>query len=76
MSWTSLTRIYKKIEKSTTIPGKLWILGAIGGRYMGQSYIGGHSYSDEQKEFVCNTREPGCRNVCFNEIQVLQIDIY
>jgi len=25
------------------------------------------AWSDEQKEFKCNTKEPGCENVCFNE---------
>ena len=25
------------------------------------------AWSDEQKEFRCNTKEPGCENVCFNE---------
>ena len=62
MSWTSLTRIYKRIEKTTTIPGKLWIIGSVIARYVGQIYIGGHVYSDEQKEFICNTRAPGCKN--------------
>ena len=62
MSWTSLTRIYKNIEKTTTVPGKLWIVGSISARYMGLIYIGSNTYGDEQKEFVCNTKAPGCKN--------------
>lgn len=29
--------------------------------------VGDTVYSDEQSAFACNTLQPGCPNVCFNQ---------
>uniref|UniRef100_A0A671FYH0 Gap junction protein n=1 Tax=Rhinolophus ferrumequinum TaxID=59479 RepID=A0A671FYH0_RHIFE len=50
MSWSFLTRLLEEIHHHSTFV-------AVGGESI---------YSDEQTKFTCNTRQPGCDNVCYD----------
>ncbi|XP_035858430.1 gap junction gamma-1 protein-like [Sander lucioperca] len=66
MSWDFLTRLLDEISNHSTFVGKIWLTLLIVFRIV-LTAVGGESiYSDEQSNFVCNTLQPGCENVCYD----------
>ncbi|XP_033993075.1 connexin 47.1 [Trematomus bernacchii] len=66
MSWSFLTRLLEEIHHHSTFVGKVWLTVLIIFRIV-LTAVGGESiYSDEQTKFTCNTKQPGCDNVCYD----------
>ncbi|XP_040911941.1 gap junction gamma-1 protein-like [Toxotes jaculatrix] len=66
MSWSFLTSLLEEIHNHSTFVGKVWLTVLIVFRIV-LTVVGGESiYQDEQSNFVCNTAQPGCENVCYN----------
>uniref|UniRef100_A0A8D0G1Z8 Gap junction protein n=1 Tax=Sphenodon punctatus TaxID=8508 RepID=A0A8D0G1Z8_SPHPU len=66
MSWSFLTRLLEEIHNHSTFVGKVWLTVLIVFRIV-LTAVGGESiYSDEQSKFMCNTKQPGCDNVCYD----------
>ncbi|XP_036097887.1 gap junction gamma-2 protein [Molossus molossus] len=66
MSWSFLTRLLEEIHHHSTFVGKVWLTVLVVFRIV-LTAVGGESiYSDEQTKFMCNTRQPGCDNVCYD----------
>lgn len=66
MSWSFLTRLLEEIHNHSTFVGKVWLTVLIVFRIV-LTAVGGESiYSDEQSKFLCNTKQPGCDNVCYD----------
>ncbi|XP_030629947.1 gap junction gamma-2 protein [Chanos chanos] len=66
MSWGFLTRLLEEIHNHSTFVGKVWLTVLIIFRIV-LTAVGGESiYSDEQTKFTCNTKQPGCDNVCYD----------
>ncbi|KAM3927740.1 gap junction gamma-1 protein-like isoform 1-T1 [Leptodactylus fuscus] len=66
MSWSFLTRLLEEIHNHSTFVGKVWLTVLIVFRIV-LTAVGGESiYSDEQSKFTCNTKQPGCDNVCYD----------
>ncbi|OWK12073.1 GJC2 [Cervus elaphus hippelaphus] len=66
MSWSFLTRLLEEIHNHSTFVGKVWLTVLVVFRIV-LTAVGGESiYSDEQTKFTCNTRQPGCDNVCYD----------
>ncbi|KAF7665663.1 hypothetical protein LDENG_00137510 [Lucifuga dentata] len=66
MSWSFLTRLLEEIQNHSTFVGKVWLTVLIIFRIV-LTAVGGESiYSDEQTKFTCNTKQPGCDNVCYD----------
>ena len=66
MSWSFLTRLLEEIHNHSTFVGKIWLTVLIVFRIV-LTAVGGESiYYDEQSKFVCNTKQPGCENVCYD----------
>ncbi|XP_056148983.1 gap junction protein gamma 2 [Lampris incognitus] len=66
MSWSFLTRLLEEIHNHSTFVGKVWLTVLIIFRIV-LTAVGGESiYSDEQSKFICNTKQPGCDNVCYD----------
>ncbi|KAG8014231.1 Gap junction gamma-1 protein [Nibea albiflora] len=66
MSWSFLTRLLEEIHNHSTFVGKVWLTVLIIFRIV-LTAVGGESiYSDEQTKFICNTKQPGCDNVCYD----------
>lgn len=66
MSWSFLTRLLEEIHNHSTFVGKVWLTVLVVFRIV-LTAVGGESiYSDEQAKFTCNTRQPGCDNVCYD----------
>ncbi|XP_005166273.1 gap junction protein isoform X1 [Danio rerio] len=66
MSWDFLTHLLDEISNHSTFVGKIWLTLLIVFRIV-LTVVGGETiYDDEQSEFVCNTLQPGCKNVCYD----------
>ncbi|XP_063816045.1 gap junction gamma-1 protein [Pseudophryne corroboree] len=71
MSWSFLTRLLEEIHNHSTFVGKIWLTVLIVFRIV-LTVVGGESiYDDEQSNFECNTAQPGCKNVCYDEFAPL-----
>nr|XP_055059044.1 gap junction protein gamma 2 [Misgurnus anguillicaudatus]XP_055059045.1 gap junction protein gamma 2 [Misgurnus anguillicaudatus] len=71
MSWSFLTRLLEEIHNHSTFVGKVWLTVLIIFRIV-LTAVGGESiYSDEQTKFTCNTKQPGCNNVCYDSFAPL-----
>ncbi|KAB5578932.1 hypothetical protein PHYPO_G00188170 [Pangasianodon hypophthalmus] len=71
MSWSFLTRLLEEIHNHSTFVGKVWLTVLIVFRIV-LTAVGGESiYSDEQSKFICNTKQPGCDNVCYDSFAPL-----
>ncbi|XP_036453165.1 gap junction protein gamma 2 [Colossoma macropomum] len=71
MSWSFLTRLLEEIHNHSTFVGKVWLTVLIVFRIV-LTAVGGESiYSDEQTKFTCNTKQPGCDNVCYDSFAPL-----
>ncbi|KAM4705903.1 gap junction gamma-2 protein [Rhinophrynus dorsalis] len=71
MSWSFLTRLLEEIHNHSTFVGKVWLTVLIIFRIV-LTAVGGESiYSDEQSKFMCNTKQPGCDNVCYDSFAPL-----
>lgn len=66
MSWTFLTRLLDEISNHSTFVGKIWLTLFIVFRIVLTAVGGETIYNDEQSEFVCNSLQPGCENVCYD----------
>ncbi|XP_019203372.1 gap junction gamma-1 protein [Oreochromis niloticus] len=66
MSWSFLTHLLEEIHNHSTFVSKIWLTVFIVLRIV-LTAVGGESvYSDEQSNFVSNTLQPGCENVCYD----------
>ncbi|KAJ8406968.1 hypothetical protein AAFF_G00292440 [Aldrovandia affinis] len=66
MSWSFLTCLLEEISNHSTFVGKIWLTLLIVCRIV-LTVVGGESiYYDEQSQFVRNTQQPGCENVCYD----------
>ncbi|EFB15767.1 hypothetical protein PANDA_019541, partial [Ailuropoda melanoleuca] len=58
--------LLEEIHNHSTFVGKVWLTVLVVFRIV-LTAVGGESiYSDEQTKFTCNTRQPGCDNVCYD----------
>uniref|UniRef100_A0A2I3HBD4 Gap junction protein beta 7 n=1 Tax=Nomascus leucogenys TaxID=61853 RepID=A0A2I3HBD4_NOMLE len=67
MSWIFLRDLLSGVNKYST--GIRWIWLAVVFVFCLLVYMvaAEHVWKDEQKEFECNSRQPGCENVCFDD---------
>ncbi|KAL0152087.1 hypothetical protein M9458_052608, partial [Cirrhinus mrigala] len=66
MSWSFITSLLDELSNHSTFVGKIWLTFFIIFRIV-LTVVGGESiYNDEQSNFVCNTLQPGCENVCYD----------
>ncbi|XP_076816486.1 gap junction Cx32.2 protein-like isoform X2 [Clavelina lepadiformis] len=67
MAWHTFEKLLTEVGKYSTFIGKVWITFLFTFRLIIVASIGDTVYSDEQSAFKCNTLQPGCENVCFND---------
>uniref|UniRef100_H2Y0D6 Gap junction protein n=1 Tax=Ciona intestinalis TaxID=7719 RepID=H2Y0D6_CIOIN len=67
MSWALLEKLLGEVATHSTLIGKYWFSFLFVFRVIVVLSVGDKVYSDEQSKFVCNTLQPGCDNICFNQ---------
>lgn len=66
MNWAFLQGLVSGVNKYSTAFGRLWLSLVFIFRLLVLLVAAEKVWGDEQKEFDCNTREPGCHNVCYD----------
>uniref|UniRef100_H3API8 Gap junction protein n=1 Tax=Latimeria chalumnae TaxID=7897 RepID=H3API8_LATCH len=66
MSWAFLHGIVSGVNKYSTAFGRVWLSVVFIFRLLVYVVAAERVWGDEQKDFDCNTRQPGCTNVCYD----------
>lgn len=65
--WNLLGSILEEVHIHSTIVGKIWLTILFIFRMLVLGIAAEDVWDDEQSEFVCNTEQPGCKNVCYDQ---------
>ncbi|XP_070843501.1 gap junction beta-7 protein [Chaetodon trifascialis] len=66
MNWSFLENILTGVNKYSTVIGRIWLSVVFLFRILVYVAAAEQVWKDEQKDFVCNTQQPGCENACFD----------
>ena len=64
MNWAFLQGLLNGVNKYSTVFGRIWLSVVFIFRLM--VVAAEKVWGDDQKDFDCNTRQPGCHNVCYD----------
>ncbi|XP_069864803.1 gap junction beta-4 protein [Dipodomys merriami] len=67
MNWAFLQGILSGVNKYSTALGRIWLSVVFIFRVLVYVVAAEDVWDDEQKDFICNTKQPGCPNVCYDE---------
>uniref|UniRef100_A0A3Q3W258 Gap junction protein n=1 Tax=Mola mola TaxID=94237 RepID=A0A3Q3W258_MOLML len=65
--WSFLGRLLENAQEHSTVIGKVWLTVLFIFRILVLGAAAEEVWGDEQSDFTCNTRQPGCENVCYDE---------
>ncbi|XP_062291629.1 gap junction alpha-9 protein-like [Scomber scombrus] len=65
--WNFLGGILEEVHIHSTMVGKIWLTILFIFRMLVLGVAAEDVWNDEQSDFVCNTEQPGCRNVCYDQ---------
>ncbi|CAI9559805.1 unnamed protein product [Staurois parvus] len=65
--WDLLKILLDEVQEHSTPAGKVWLTVLFIFRILILSLAGDSVWGDEQSDFVCNTVQPGCTNVCYDK---------
>ncbi|KAM9494328.1 gap junction protein beta 9b [Clarias gariepinus] len=66
MNWSSLEALLSGVNKYSTVFGRIWLSMVFIFRLLVFVVAAQPVWGDDTKDFVCNTAQPGCTNVCYN----------
>ncbi|XP_036999951.2 gap junction beta-7 protein [Artibeus jamaicensis] len=66
MGWMFLRDLLSGVNEHSTGIGRIWLAVVFIFRLLVYMVAAKHVWKDEQEEFECNIRQPGCENVCFD----------
>nr|XP_046256535.1 gap junction protein alpha 9a [Scatophagus argus] len=64
--WNFLGGILEEVHIHSTMVGKIWLTILFIFRMLVLGVAAEDVWNDEQSGFICNTEQPGCRNVCYD----------
>ncbi|KAI4876941.1 hypothetical protein NFI96_002926 [Prochilodus magdalenae] len=67
MNWGFLENVLSGVNKYSTVVGRIWLSVLFIFRILVFVAAAEQVWKDENKDFVCNTNQPGCENVCFDQ---------
>ncbi|KAM4699279.1 gap junction alpha-4 protein-like [Discoglossus pictus] len=65
--WSLLEKLLDQVQEHSTAIGKIWLIVLFIFRLLILSLAGESVWGDEQTDFTCNTKQPGCTNVCYDK---------
>ncbi|XP_030574870.1 gap junction beta-5 protein-like [Archocentrus centrarchus] len=68
MNWSGLENLLSGVNKYSTAFGRIWLSMVFVFRVLVFVVAAQKVWGDESKDFVCNTKQPGCTNVCYDHI--------
>lgn len=68
MNWSALEALLSGVNKYSTAFGRIWLSVVFIFRVMVFVVAAQRVWSDDSKDFICNEAQPGCSNVCYDNI--------
>lgn len=65
--WDFLGRLLDRVQTHSTVVGKIWLTVLFVFRILVLCAGAERVWGDEQSDFICNTEQPGCENVCYDQ---------
>ncbi|XP_066218199.1 gap junction alpha-5 protein [Saccopteryx leptura] len=65
--WSFLGAFLEEVHKHSTVIGKVWLTVLFIFRMLVLGTAAESSWGDEQADFQCDTIQPGCENVCYDQ---------
>ncbi|XP_048207857.1 gap junction alpha-5 protein [Perognathus longimembris pacificus] len=65
--WSFLGEFLEEVHKHSTVIGKVWLTVLFIFRMLVLGTAAESSWGDEQADFHCDTLQPGCENVCYDQ---------
>uniref|UniRef100_F7CF28 Gap junction protein n=1 Tax=Equus caballus TaxID=9796 RepID=F7CF28_HORSE len=65
--WNLLGGILEEVHSHSTIVGKIWLTILFIFRMLVLGVAAEDVWDDEQSAFACNTQQPGCNNICYDD---------
>ncbi|XP_006156181.1 gap junction alpha-10 protein [Tupaia chinensis] len=65
--WNLLGGILEEVHSHSTIVGKIWLTILFIFRMLVLGVAAEDVWDDEQSAFACNTQQPGCKNICYDD---------
>ncbi|XP_061751565.1 gap junction protein beta 3 [Nerophis ophidion] len=66
MDWKTFQALLSGVNKYSTAFGRVWLSVVFVFRVMVYVVAAERVWGDDQKDFDCNTKQPGCANVCYD----------
>ncbi|XP_043915815.1 gap junction beta-3 protein-like [Protopterus annectens] len=66
MNWEAFQALISGVNKYSTSLGRVWFSVVFIFRILVYVVAAQHVWGDDQADFVCNTLQPGCQNVCYD----------
>ncbi|XP_028996972.1 connexin 28.8 [Betta splendens] len=68
MNWGFLENVLSGVNRYSTAVGRVWLSVLFLFRILVYVAAAEQVWKDEQRDFVCNTQQPGCENACFDHL--------
>ncbi|XP_056141395.1 gap junction protein, alpha 2 [Lampris incognitus] len=65
--WSSLGKLLESAQEHSTVVGKVWLTVLFIFRILVLGTAAEKVWGDEQSSFMCDTKQPGCQNVCYDK---------
>lgn len=65
--WGFLGGLFDNLQAHSPMLGRFWLLLMLVFRILILGTVASDLFEDEQVEFTCNTLQPGCKQVCYDE---------
>ncbi|XP_029956639.1 gap junction alpha-3 protein-like [Salarias fasciatus] len=65
--WNLLGKLLENAQEHSTVVGKVWLTVLFIFRIMVLGAAAEKVWGDEQSGFTCDTKQPGCQNVCYDK---------
>ncbi|XP_024078462.1 gap junction delta-3 protein [Terrapene carolina triunguis] len=65
--WSFLSSLLDAVQEHSPMVGRFWLVVMLIFRILILATVGSDIFEDEQEEFVCNTLQPGCKQVCYDK---------
>ncbi|XP_012667829.1 gap junction alpha-4 protein-like [Otolemur garnettii] len=66
-AWDYLLYLLNEVKKNSNVVGKIWLTVLFIFRIFILQVAGKSVWGDERSDFNCNTAQPGCTNVCYDQ---------
>ncbi|XP_056153572.1 uncharacterized protein LOC130127881 [Lampris incognitus] len=64
--WNFLSKFFENLQAHSPMLGRFWLLLMLVFRILILGTVASNLFEDEQREFACNTLQPGCKQVCYD----------